>query len=100
MRRGAAAAIVALTTLFVSPVAAHAESYGATVKALDNVFAPEIVRVAVGASVEWRNDGNTLHTVTADDGSWGSGDLASGDEFTQTFEQPGVYRYYCRFHGS
>jgi plastocyanin len=100
MRRGAAAAIVALTTLFVAPVAAHAESYGATVKALDNVFAPEIARVAVGASVGWTNDGNTLHTVTADDGSWGSGDLASGDEFEQTFEEPGVYTYYCRFHGS
>jgi plastocyanin len=100
MRRGAAAAIVALMAVSVAPVAAHAESYGASVEALDNVFAPEIVRVDVGASVEWTNEGNTLHTVTADDGAWGSGDLAAGDEFVQTFDEPGVYTYYCRFHGS
>ena len=40
------------------------------------------------------------HTVTADDGSWDSGDLQPGDEFDRTFDRAGVYTYYCRYHGS
>ena len=50
--------------------------YGATVRALDNVFAQQIVRIQPGQSVEWANDGQAAHTVTADDGSWDSGNLA------------------------
>jgi hypothetical protein len=50
--------------------------------------------------VEWRNDGRSAHTITANDGSWDSGNLETGQPFERTFDQPGVYRYYCRYHGS
>ncbi|MCG8353738.1 MAG: plastocyanin/azurin family copper-binding protein, partial [Chloroflexales bacterium] len=71
----------------------------ATVSIGDNSFdAPEIT-VPVGATVVWRHQGQRPHTVTADDGSFDSGALNAGATFSQTFTQPGVYRYYCAFHG-
>jgi len=38
--------------------------------------------------------------VTADDGSFDSGNQPPGAEFTLTFPRPGVYRYYCKYHGA
>jgi plastocyanin len=66
----------------------------------DDLFQPEVLRVPVGADVEWRNDGRNVHNVTADDGSFGSGDMAPGEEFTQTFAKPGVYPFTCTLHGA
>jgi plastocyanin len=100
MRRGAAAASVVLAGLLLGALPAHAVPYGATVRIIDNAFAPQIVRVAVGGSVEWSNDGRAAHTVTADDDSWDSGNLDPGQEFDHSFDQAGVYTYYCRYHGS
>jgi plastocyanin len=100
MRRWLAAAILGLVSLVATPAPAHADTYAATVRMLDNVFAPEIVRIDAGASVEWSNDGHTVHTVTADDGSWDSGDVAPDAEVVRTFSEPGVYTYYCRYHGT
>jgi plastocyanin len=70
-----------------------------TVSIGDNSFdAPEIT-IPVGATVVWRHTGQRPHTVTADDGSFDSGTLNTGATFSHTFMQPGVYRYYCAFHG-
>jgi plastocyanin len=89
----------ALAALALSPPAARAEDYGATVHAIDNVFGPAVVRVEPGQSVEWTMDGRSDHTVEADDGSWSSGNLVPGAEFSKTFDEPGVYPYFCRYHG-
>ena len=59
------AAIAAKTALLLVPSPAHAASYDATVTIIDNAFSPQIVRVPVGGSVEWTNDGRAPHTVTA-----------------------------------
>ena len=69
------------------------------VRNLDDVFAPDIVRVDVGTEVEWENVGRNPHTVTADDGSFDSGVLENGDEFEHTFDTPGVFRFTCLLHG-
>jgi len=100
--RSAAALLLGVITWLVAPLAApaSADGYGATVKALDSVFAQQVVRIAPGEAVEWVNDGRAPHTVTADDASWDSGELAPGGEFTRTFEEPGIFTYYCRYHGS
>ena len=86
--------------LAIPAVCASAAEYGATVQALDNVFSEQIVRIEPGQAVEWTNEGHTPHTVTADDGSWDSADLQPGASFSRTFDAPGVYTYYCRYHGS
>lgn len=92
--------IVLVVVVPALPVA-RAESAGYTsISALDDFFDAEVTRVAVGTTVEWRNDGRNKHTVTADDGSFDSGNMEPGAEFSRTFDTPGVYRYYCIYHGS
>jgi plastocyanin len=87
-----------VATVFM-PVEASAEGYGAPVSAIDNVFGPEVVRIQPGESVEWSMDGRTAHTVQADDGSWDSGNLDPGAEFERTFDEPGAFTYFCKYHG-
>jgi len=62
-------------------------------------FEPAQITVAPGTTVVWTNTGGTPHTVTADDNSFDSGTLSDGDTFSWTFDEPGEYPYYCRFHG-
>jgi hypothetical protein len=38
--------------------------------------------------------------VTADDGSFDSGEMGQGDTYSRTFQQSGSYPYYCTFHGA
>ncbi len=54
--------------------------------------------VSVGTTVTWTNNDSAPHTVTADDGSWGSGRLNKGDTFSFTFDQAGTYTYHCKYH--
>ena len=77
--------------LAIPAVCASATGYDATIAALDNVFAEQIVRIQPGQTVEWTNEGHTPHTVTADDGSWDSGDLQAGASYSRTFDTPGIY---------
>jgi plastocyanin len=99
MRRLATAlACVAALTSITGPARA-ADRDGADVSAIDDVFDAEVVRIQPGQTVEWTNDGRSAHTVDADDGSWASGNLAAGATFEHTFEAPGVYPYFCRYHG-
>lgn len=101
MLRGLTAVLTVVPALLLGARPARAdEGYGATVEAIDNAFDQQVVRIEPGRSVEWTMAGNAHHTVTADDGSYDSGDLAPGSGFEQTFTAPGVYHYYCRYHGS
>lgn len=63
-------------------------------------FTPSIVTVVIGENntVTWTNNDAAPHTVTADDGSFSSGNLNSGDSYTLTFDKPGTYTYHCSYH--
>ncbi len=65
-----------------------------------SAFAPVNLTVAAGTTVQWTNKDNIAHTVTADDGSFGSAHLANGGTFTQTFAAAGTYSYHCSIHPS
>lgn len=65
---------------------------------LDFVFDPVTLTVPVGASVTWVNQGAALHTATAEDGSFDSGFLATGESFTMTFDREGSFPYLCTLH--
>lgn len=73
---------------------------GATVAIVDFAFDPVLTGVAVGNTITWTNYGAEHHTVTADDSSFNSGNLASGESFSQTFLTNGSYTYRCRIHPS
>lgn len=70
----------------------------AVVTILNYAFNPASITVAPGTTVVWTNRDNVAHTVTADDGSWGSGTLAQGGMFSHTFTTAGTYAYHCAIH--
>lgn len=70
-----------------------------TVSVQDNTFNPRQATIQSGDTLAWTNDGGVQHTVTADDGSFDSGTLNAGDQFSFTFTGPGTYAYYCQIHG-
>ena len=63
-----------------------------------SVFTPSTLQVNINVTVTWVNDDNMTHTVTADDGSFDSGDIAPGAKFMHTFSNTGTYNYHCVHH--
>lgn len=76
-------------------------------------FVPDTLRIEAGQTVVWENPTELVHTVTADpevvrdpemvslpEGAetFDSGNMFTGDEFTQTFEVVGQYDYVCIPH--
>ncbi|MDG6901967.1 MAG: cupredoxin domain-containing protein [Nitrososphaerota archaeon] len=63
-------------------------------------FSPPKITVIVGVNntVTWTNNDVSPHTVTANDGTFSSGNLAPGQSFTFTFTTPGTYMYHCTYH--
>lgn len=70
-----------------------------TVDIVDSDYRPGSVTINAGDTVTWTQSGDAPHTVTADDGSFDSGQLATGETFSMRFDSPGTYRYYCTLHG-
>jgi plastocyanin len=70
------------------------------VSAVDNAFQDAVIRIPPGTTVVWRNRGRTLHTVTADNGDWDTGQMNPGAVQRHTFRAQGRYPFYCRFHGA
>lgn len=69
-----------------------------TVKVIDNDYEPRDLTVSPGARVTWLFEGRLPHTVTADDGSFNSGIMNRGEQFTVTLNDPGTFSYYCTLH--
>lgn len=72
----------------------------AKVVVVDVAFEPEDIEVPVGTTVDWINDDPFAHTVTANDGVFDSGTMDAGQVFSQTFDEPGTYLYFCAIHPS
>jgi plastocyanin len=51
-----------------------------------------------GTTVEWTNRDAMMHTVSADDGSWGSGAIQPGESWRARFDEPGTYPFHCGPH--
>jgi plastocyanin len=64
----------------------------------DYQFEPNELRISPGTEVVFRNEDSVNHTVTADDGSFESGDLAPGNTYSYTFDSPGECGYHCDYH--
>lgn len=69
-----------------------------TVKITNFQFEPKELTIKAGTVVEW-TDERGRHTVEADDGSFASETLTADGKFEQKFDAPGVFPYYCSFHG-
>jgi predicted lipoprotein with Yx(FWY)xxD motif len=73
-------------------------SGGSAIQIANFAFAPTSLTVSAGTTVTWTNADSTAHTVTADDGSFDSGNLDPGKTFSFTFKTPGTYAYHCAIH--
>lgn len=63
------------------------------------VFDPPVIRIDTGTTVTWVWIDDQNHSVTDDDGAFDSGDIqGEGETFEHTFDESGVYLYYCRPH--
>jgi plastocyanin len=67
---------------------------------LPQTYSPDPVTVVIGVNntVTWVNNDTAPHTVTANDGSFDSGNIAPTGTFTFTFTTPGTYHYHCIYH--
>ena len=73
------------------------------VSALDNTFRVANIQVKPGTKIVWENKGRNDHDVLPVSGdTWGvqPDGFAPGDVYSTTFDEPGVYRYYCSIHGT
>ncbi|HET6977027.1 MAG TPA: cupredoxin family copper-binding protein [Pyrinomonadaceae bacterium] len=61
-------------------------------------FEPSTLTVKPGTTVTWVNRDDEPHTATATDKRFNSKTLDTGDRFSQQFDAPGVYTYYCALH--
>lgn len=61
-------------------------------------FDPANISVTAGQEVTFTNNDSTTHTVTANDGSFESGDLGPGESFKKVFSTVGTFNYHCSIH--
>ena len=75
----------------------------ASVTAIDNSFRAPDIEVQPGTTVTWENRGRNEHDVLPVEGdAWGADveEFAPGATYSTTFDEPGVYPYYCSIHGT
>lgn len=74
------------------------------IDAKDNVFETQFVTVSPGTKVTFENAGRNPHNVIPVDKSQfesiPADQFRPDDSATRTFEDPGVYPYYCSLHGT
>jgi plastocyanin len=70
----------------------------ASVAIADHYFDVADIAIEPGTTVLWVNEGKVPHTVTADDGSFDSGELNPGDSYIVTFLGSGRLSYHCQLH--
>jgi plastocyanin len=64
-------------------------------------FQPTVNYIEPGEKVTWTNKDVFDHTVTGAASSWGSdASISQGETVSYTFEDEGVYPYYCAYHPS
>ncbi len=93
-----AAAMFAIAVLAAPASSPRAQPEPVTVKIANFTFNPTTVTVPLGATVTWINDDDVPHTVVANDGSFRSKPLDTGDTYAVTFRTPGEHSYFCSIH--
>ena len=68
------------------------------------LYIPLNLEVSTGTTVIWVNDDSVPHTIQSQDekgaiiGLFNSAPLMTGETFEHTFNESGVYSYYCSLH--
>jgi plastocyanin len=93
---------LAAVALASSALASHAQAgpspVAAVVRIANFTFTPPVLAVRPGTTVTWINDDDIPHTVVANDKSFRSPVLDTGDRFSFTFAKAGQFGYFCSLH--
>ncbi len=82
------------------------EGESVVVDLFDNRYEYTEIVIPVGGAVTWSGAGRNPHNAVAADGSWtteavfGSLDQFDGDDAMLTYDTPGVYAFFCTYHGN
>ena len=112
LRLLAALSLAAGSLAFAAPVAAgdpcfhdfempqRSEGADPQIKMMACAFAPTVVRVPPGTTVQWFSGPDFVHLLTGADQEWGSRDDPVQPEsvVAYRFDQPGTYPYACALH--
>ena len=64
----------------------------------NTAYAPNPITIGVGETITWVNNDREAHTSAGDDGSWNSGTIGPGANFSRTFPTAGTFTYHCTIH--
>ena len=67
--------------------------FDGTVSMMDHAFLPVRISVPVGTTLTWANQGAVIHTATASNRAWDTGDVPSGGSASVTFTSAGTFNY-------
>ena len=95
--------LIAVVTLLItlnatSDDSGSASSNGTAVSIKNFQFSPNPIVVKAGSTLTVTNDDGTMHTLTADNKSFDTGDLDGGAKATVKIGAPGTYAYHCDIH--
>jgi len=72
--------------------------FDGTIDTADYSFTPGRVSITAGTTLTWSNSGSVIHTATATNGNWDTGDITPGSAVDVTFNTAGTYSYNCNPH--
>jgi len=81
-----------------APLVAPPRPSGRTIAIKNFTFAPNALRVPVGATVRWTNEDAAPHTATATGSAFSSPQLRKGQGYAKRFGKAGRYAYLCALH--
>ncbi|HEX4851563.1 MAG TPA: cupredoxin domain-containing protein [Puia sp.] len=96
---GIVACIIAAATLvackkYNNSYSSSSPTGAPTIYMKGSAFSSANVQISAGAAVMWNNDDTKVHTVTANDGSFNSGDIQPGSTFSWAFKSVGTFAYH------
>jgi plastocyanin len=71
---------------------------GAAVTIKGFAFTPPTISAKVGETITWTNQDAASHTVTLDDKSVDSGNIATNATYSHAFTAAGSFPYHCQIH--
>ena len=61
-------------------------------------YVPSSPTVQIGTTVTWTNSDSITHTVTDKESQFDSFDIGPGESYDLTFNEVGVFNYFCKYH--
>jgi plastocyanin len=100
-------AVLAFPIVAIAPASAGGGGFGpcsgftkgSQITMRDNCF-QGVAHIAQPGTITVTNEGQAQHNVVAVDGTFGVKGISPGQRYEFTVDRPGVYEYFCSFHGS